>query len=301
MPAIPANLELLKTSNDRRGGSVKPAAFAYAKARSLDEAIRLLGEHRGEAKLLAGGQSLIATLNMRLSHPSLLVDINGIAGLSGVSVKGGTVEIGALTRHVMLERSSDIAKHAPLIAKAMPHIAHPAIRNRGTIGGSLSYADPAAELPACLVALDGEMEIVGVDGKRSVKAGDFFRGLFETALGANDVLSAVRFRAANDGMRFGFAELARRHGDYAIVGLAASAKASGTGLSDVRLVYFGVGETPVRARKSEDALATGSVDDAVKALDLEPTSDIQATADVKMHLAGVLLRRVAAQLLEARS
>jgi carbon-monoxide dehydrogenase medium subunit len=148
---------------------VKPAPFAYAKARSLDDAIRLLGEHGGEAKLLAGGQSLIATLNMRLSHPTLLVDINGIAGLSGVSVKNGTVEIGALTRHVKLERSSDIAKHAPLIARAMPHIAHPAIRNRGTIGGSLSYADPAAELPACLVALDGEMDIVG-SGRRVISS-----------------------------------------------------------------------------------------------------------------------------------
>jgi carbon-monoxide dehydrogenase medium subunit len=280
---------------------VKPAPFAYAKARSLDDAIRLLGEHGGEAKLLAGGQSLIATLNMRLSHPSLLVDINGIAGLSGVSVKNGTVEIGALTRHVALERSSDIAKYAPLIAKAMPHIAHPAIRNRGTIGGSLAYADPAAELPACLVALDGEMDIVGAAGKRTVTAGDFFKGLFETALGANDVLSAVRFPAATADTRAGFAELARRHGDYAIVGLAASAKASGKTLSDVRLVYFGVGETPVRARKAEDALAKGSVDDAVKALDLEPTSDIQATGDVKKHLAGVLLRRVAVQLMEARS
>ena len=146
----------------RRGGlPLKPAAFAYAKARSLDDAIRLLGAHEGEAKLLAGGQSLIATLNMRLSSPSLLVDINGIAGLDGISVKNGMVEIGAMTRHVTLERSSDIAKFAPLIARAMPHIAHPAIRNRGTIGGSLAYADPAAELPACLVALDGEIDIVG--------------------------------------------------------------------------------------------------------------------------------------------
>jgi len=276
---------------------VKPAAFAYAKARSLDDAIRLLGEHKGEAKLLAGGQSLIATLNMRLSQPSLLVDINGVAGLDGISVKNGMVEIGAMTRHVTLERSSDIAKHAPLIAQAMPHIAHPAIRNRGTIGGSLAYADPAAELPACLVALDGEIDIAGPKGKRSVKAGDFFKDLFETALGTHDVLTAVRFPAAGTETRVGFAELARRHGDYAMVGLAAVAKASGKSLSDVRLVYFGVGATPVRARKAEDALARGSVDDAVKALDLDPTSDIQATADVKKHLAGVMLRRVAKQLL----
>jgi aerobic carbon-monoxide dehydrogenase medium subunit len=277
---------------------VKPAAFAYAKARSLDDAIRLLGEHEGDAKLLAGGQSLIATLNMRLSHPSLLVDINGVAGLDGVRVTGGTVEIGAMTRHVTLERSADIAKHAPLIAHAMPHIAHPAIRNRGTIGGSLAYADPAAELPACLVALDGEIDIAGPGGKRSVTADAFFKGLFETALGAHDVLTAIRIPAATAGSRIGFMELARRHGDYAMVGLAAAAKANGKGLSDVRLVYFGVGETPVRARKAEAALASGSIDDAVTALDLHPPDDIQATGAVKRHLAGVLLRRVAAQLAE---
>ena len=196
---------------------MKPAAFAYAKARSVDDAIRLLGEHKGEAKLLAGGQSLIATLNMRLSHPSLLVDINGVAGLDGVSVKNGTVEIGAMTRHVTLERSSDIAKHAPLIARAMPHIAHPAIRNRGTIGGSVAYADPAAELPACLVALDAEIDIAGKGGKRTVKAGEFFKGLFETALGPHDVLTAVRFPAASAGdarrlCRAGAAAWRLRHG-----------------------------------------------------------------------------------------
>jgi carbon-monoxide dehydrogenase medium subunit len=280
---------------------VKPAAFAYAKARSLDDAIHLLGEHQGDAKLLAGGQSLIATLNMRLSSPSLLVDINGVAGLDGIRVTGGAVEIGAMTRHVTVERSSDIATHAPLIARAMPHIAHPAIRNRGTIGGSLAYADPAAELPACLVALDGEIDIAGPGGKRTVNAGDFFKGLFETALGPHDVLTAIRVPAASEGTRAGFAELARRLGDYAMVGLAATAKANGKGLSDVRLVYFGVGETPVRAHKAEDALARGSVDDAMNALDLDPGNDIQATGAVKKHLAGVLLRRVAAQLSGSRS
>jgi carbon-monoxide dehydrogenase medium subunit len=280
---------------------LKPAAFAYARARSLDHAITLLGEHQGEAKLLAGGQSLIATLNMRLSSPSLLVDINGVTGLDGVSIRNGMVEIGALTRHVTLERSAEIARHAPLIARAMPQIAHPAIRNRGTIGGSLAYADPAAELPACLVALDGEIDVAGPRGKRTVKAGDFFKGLFETSLGPHDVLSAVRFPAASADTRVGFAELARRHGDYAIVGLAAVAKASGKSLSDVRLVYFGVGETPFRARQAEAALASGSVDDAVSALDLDPPDDIQATGAVKKHLAGVLLRRVAAQLMEPRA
>jgi carbon-monoxide dehydrogenase medium subunit len=185
----------------------------------------------------------------------------------------------------------------------MPHIAHPAIRNRGTIGGSLAYADPAAELPACLVALDGEIDIIGATGKRTVKAEAFFKGLFETALGAGDVLTAVRFPAATAQTRVGFAELARRHGDYAIVGLAASAKQSAKQnaktFADLRLVYFGVGDTPVRARKAEAALAGGDIDAAVAALDLDPPDDIQATGAVKKHLAGVLLRRVAAQLKEA--
>jgi len=280
---------------------LKPAAFAYAKARSLEDAVAQLAAHRGEAKLLAGGQSLIATLNMRLSSPSLLVDINDVPGLDGVRVKNGMVEIGALTRHVTLERSADIARHAPLVALAMPHIAHPAIRNRGTIGGSLAYADPAAELPACLVALDGEIDITGPNGKRTVKAADFFKGLFETALGPHDILTAIRVPAANAETRVAFAELARRHGDYALVGLAAAAKASATALSEVRLCYFGVGATPVRAQKAEAALARGSVDDAVKALDLDPPDDIQATGAVKKHLAGVLLRRVARQLAEPRA
>ena len=166
---------------------MKPAPFAYAKAKSIDDAIKLLGQ--SDARLLAGGQSLMATLNMRLSSPKLLVDINEIDGLSGISVKNGHVEIGALTRHVDAERSADISKCAPLIALAMPHIGHAAIRNRGTLGGSIAFADPAAELPACLLALAGEIEIAGVTGKRSVKADDFFKGLFDTALGPTDVLT----------------------------------------------------------------------------------------------------------------
>lgn len=277
---------------------MKPAPFAYKKARSLDEAVALLGEN--DARLLAGGQSLIATLNMRLSAPSLLIDINGLTGLNGISVKAGAVEIGALARHAQAERSDVIAKHAPLIARAMPHIGHPAIRNRGTLGGSIAFADPAAELPACLLALDGEIEATGPKGKRTVKAQNFFKGLFETALAAQEVLTAIRVPATNKNTRVGFAELARRHGDYAIVGLAASARADGKGLADVRLAYFGVGSTPVRAKKAETALASGNIDAAVAALDLDPNDDIQATAKVKKHLAGVLLRRVAKQLLEPR-
>ncbi len=277
---------------------MKPAPFAYKKARALEEAVALLGEHK-EARLLAGGQSLIATLNMRLSAPSLLIDINGIGGLDGIALKGGMVEIGALVRHAQAERSDVIAKSAPLIARALPHIGHPAIRNRGTLGGSIAFADPAAELPACLLALDGEVEVAGPKGKRTIKADNFFKGLFETALGPQDVLTAIRVTAAGKDTRVGFAELARRHGDYAIVGLAASAQADGKGLKDVRLAYFGVGATPVRVKKAEAALAKGDIDGAVAGLDLDPHDDVQATGAVKKHLAGVLLRRVAKQLMEA--
>jgi carbon-monoxide dehydrogenase medium subunit len=276
---------------------VKPAPFAYKKARSLDEAIALLGEHPA-ARLLAGGQSLMATLNMRLSAPSLLIDINGIGGLDGIAHKGGAVEIGALTRHAQAERSETIAKQAPLIARVMPFIAHAAIRNRGTLGGSIAFADPAAELPACLLALDGEVDAQGPQGKRTIKAADYFKGLYETALGPQDVLTAIRVPAADKNTRTGFAELARRHGDYAIVGLAATARADGKGLRDVRLAYFGVGSTPLRATASEAALTRGDIDGAVTALDLDPHDDIQATGAVKKHLAGVLLRRVAVQLME---
>jgi aerobic carbon-monoxide dehydrogenase medium subunit len=279
---------------------VKPAPFAYKKARTLDEAVALLGEHK-DARLLAGGQSLIATLNMRLSVASMLVDINGISGLGGIAEKNGAVEIGALVRHVHAERSDVIARLAPLIARAMPHIGHAAIRNRGTLGGSIAFADPAAELPACLMALDGEIEATGLKGTRIIKAQDFFKGLFETALGPQELLTAIRVPAATKDTRVGFAELARRHGDYAIVGLAASARADGKGLKDVRLSFFGVGDTPSRARKAETALESGDVDTAVAALDLKPHDDVQATGAVKKHLAGVLLRRVGQQLMEART
>jgi carbon-monoxide dehydrogenase medium subunit len=285
--------------NNREDNRLKPAPFAYRRARTTEEAVALLGEK--DARLLAGGQSLIATLNMRLSSPTLLIDINGVGGLGGTVHKNGKIEIGALVRHAQAERSELIVKYAPLIARALPHIGHAAIRNRGTLGGSIAFADPAAELPACLLALEGEVEAVGPNGKRTIRAQDFFQGLFETALGSQDVLTAVRFPAATKDTRIGFAELARRHGDYAIVGLAACARADGKRLSDVRLAFFGVGATPVRARRAEAALAGGDVDAAVAALDLVPQDDVQATAKVKTHLAGVLLRRVAKQLMEERA
>jgi carbon-monoxide dehydrogenase medium subunit len=275
---------------------LKPAPFAYAKARSVAHAIELLASY--DARLLAGGQSLIATLNMRLSEPALLVDINGIGGLDRITLQNTHVEIGALVRYAQAERSAEIARAAPLIALALPHIGHPAIRNRGTVGGSLAFADPAAELPACMVALDAEIEIVGPQGRRAVKADDFFKGLFETAVAAQDVLTAIRLPAANPDTRVGFAEFARRHGDYAMVGLAACAQAEGKRLNNLRLVYFGVGPTPVRARSAEPALTDGDIEAAVSALadDLAPGDDMHASGAVKAHLAGVLLRRVGRQL-----
>jgi carbon-monoxide dehydrogenase medium subunit len=278
---------------------VKPAPFDYAKARAVEHAVELLD--REGARVLAGGQSLIATLNMRLSSPSLLVDINEVAGLDRIARRNGHIEIGALVRHAQAERSAELAQAAPLVARALPHIGHPAIRNRGTIGGSIAFADPAAELPACLVALGGEVDIAGPAGPRTVNADDFFQGLFETALGPRDLLTAIRVPAATQNTRVGFAELARRHGDYAMVGLAATARANGAKLTDVRLAYFGVAATPVRARGAEAALAAGDIDTAVAALahDLDPPHDVQAEGAVKRHLAGVLLRRVARQLSEA--
>jgi len=276
---------------------VKPAPFAYAKARSLDHAVALL-DGAPDARVLAGGQSLVPALNMRLSTPSLLVDINGLRELGEISRRNRHIEIGALVRHAQAQRSPAVAQFAPLLARAIPYIAHPAIRNRGTIGGSIALADPAAELPACLLALGAEIEVTGRAGQRSVAADDFFKGLLETALGAGDVLTAIRVPVPRSGARFGFAELARRHGDYALVGLAAAATADGSRLAGVRLAFFGVGDRPTRARRAEAALEGGDLDAAVAALqhDLSPHTDVHASAATRRHLAGVLLRRVATQL-----
>ena len=276
---------------------MKPAPFAYAKAKSLDHAIELLARPDGDARLLAGGQSLIATLNMRLSAPKLLVDLNGVSRLAGIAVKNGMVEIGALTRHVEAERSAEIVRHAPLIALAMPHIGHAAIRNRGTLGGSIAFADPAAELPACLVALGGEVEIAGPRGKRTVKAGDFFKGLFETALGAGDVLTAIRIPAATPETRVGFAEFARRHGDYAICGVAVCVTVDEDGaLQAGKAALISVGPTPVVVELGQVVAGThpggdlSDVHDAVRAA-VSPEADIHASAEYRRQLAGVLAVR----------
>jgi carbon-monoxide dehydrogenase medium subunit len=278
----------------RQGGAVKPRSFDYVRVKSLPEAVIALARHGADAKIIAGGQSLVPLLNMRMASPAILVDIGALTELKGISLAGGWLRIGALVRQAEAERSAEIAQHAPLIAKALPHIGHVAIRNRGTIGGSIALADPAAELPACLLALDGEVEIEGAKGARTVKADDFFKDLYETALGPGDVLTAIRIPAAAQNTRVGFAELARRHGDFAMAGLAARSDGKNT-----RLAFFGVGSTPMRAKAAEAALAKGALAEAEAALDhdLDPPDDIHSSGAVKRHLAGVLLRRVAAELI----
>jgi carbon-monoxide dehydrogenase medium subunit len=282
---------------------VKPAPFAYVRAASLDQVFDLLARHGNEARVLAGGQSLIPTLNLRLSAPALLIDINGLEELAGIAVEDGVLRIGALTRQRTIEQSSDIARHSPLLKMAMPYIAHPAVRNRGTIGGSIALADPAAELPACAVALRAQIELRGADGPRTVNATAFFRDLYETDLRPGEVVTAVTIPKREPGYRSAIAEFARRHGDYAMIGLVAHARVAGTALSDVRLVFFGVGVMPMRAHAAGAALEgreieAATIQAAQTALveDLEPTADLHTSAATKLHLARVLTARVLRQL-----
>ena len=260
---------------------MKPSPFAYAKAKSLDHAIELLARPDGEARLLAGGQSLIATLNMRLSAPKLLIDLNGIGGLAGIAVKNGTVEIGALTRHAEAERSADIARHAPLIALAMPHIGHAAIRNRGTLGGSIAFADPAAELPACLLALGGEVEIAGPERQAHGQGRRFLQGPVRDRArperrADRDPRSRRDQRDARGLRRIRPPPRRLRDGRPRRQRARPTARAWPTCASPISASAT----TPLRAKKAEAALAGGDIDDAVKALaaDLDPSGDVQATA-----------------------
>ena len=219
---------------------MKSAAFDYVKAGSVAEAIARLTADPFGTKLIAGGQSLLPALNLRLSAPTLLVDIGQLPELAGITVTGRTLRIGAGCTHAKLLTAPDIAGHAPLIAEALAHVAHPAIRSRGTLGGSLANADPAAELPAVMLALDATMIVEGALGTRLIRAGDFFTGMFETALAADEILVAVEIPIRE--RRWGFAELARRHGDYAIIGLAATITRDET-----RLAFFAAGPTALLA------------------------------------------------------
>ncbi|MBR0936588.1 xanthine dehydrogenase family protein subunit M [Bradyrhizobium jicamae] len=282
---------------------MKAAAFAYARATSVVNALDLLAAHGEKAKVLAGGQSLMPAMNLRLVSPDILVDICGLAELRGVAVRGDWLVIGALTRHAELQKSGDVARHARLLREAVAHVAHPAIRNRGTIGGSLAQADPASELPACMVALGATIVIRGPGGERRIAAIEFFKGIYETALLPQELLVAVEVPIAIAGSTHFFQELARRHGDYAIIGLAAHAVVEDGRFADLRLCFFAAGDRPVlvrSARKLVDRIVTSAaVTETVAALleELDPLEDQQASPALRRHLANVLLRRCVATLL----
>jgi len=278
---------------------VKAPPFAYVRARSLAEVFDLLERHGEGARLLAGGQSLLASLNMRLAAPALLIDITRIVELSGIAVRGRKVRIGALTTHAEIQRSAEIARHVPLLTQAAPHIAHAAIRNVGTIGGSLALADPAAEWPACCVALDAQFVLRSRSRTRRVAAREFFQGLYATALHPNEVLTQVEIAATGPSWRSAFIELARRRGDYASAGVAALASTNSRGvLSDPRLAFLGVGPAPTLARTAMAVIegkrvSAETIAAAGEALgrDIEPGADLYATAATKLHLARVLTGR----------
>jgi carbon-monoxide dehydrogenase medium subunit len=282
---------------------VKAPSFAYAKPAALAEVFDLLERHGEGARLLAGGQSLIPSLNMRLSSPGVLIDITGVPGLAGIKVDGDTVRIGALTTHADLESSPEIARHLPLLAQAVKQVAHVAIRNVGTFGGSVALADPAAEYPACCVALDATFVLASRNGERRVPARQFFKGIYATDLRPGEVLVAGELKAIGTGYRSAFLELARRVGDYAIVGVAAHAKVGGGKLADVRLAFLGAGDRPMlagNAAAAVDGKAYGpevvkAAQDAL-AKDLVPPADLYHSSATKLHLARVLTGRVLAAL-----
>ena len=271
---------------------MKPAAFDYRAPRSIEEALSLLQAHAGQgAKLLAGGQSLVPVMNFRLAAPSLLIDLNRIPALAGIRAEGdGALRIGAMTRNRDIERSELVRTRNPLLHAAMPYIAHAQIRNRGTLGGSLAHADPAAELPAVCVACEAELTIVGPHGERVVRAAEFFRGLFTTALEPDELLSEVRFPAWPAGRRFDFQEVSRRHGDFAIVGAAVlydapAARVVVFGAEDAPRLFVLSGKTPAEAARAA-------------AKEIAPRSDHHARADYRRELVEVLTRRALEKVMQ---
>ena len=284
---------------------MKAPAFDYAKPASLAAVFDLMAAHGDDARLLAGGQTLMATLNMRLSEPALLIDINAVADLKGIAVHAGVLRIGALATHTEIETSALVSEHGPLLAMAAPHIAHRAIRNLGTFGGSIAYADPSAEWPACLMALDGVVVVRNASAERRIAAQDFFLDLYTTALKPDELIVACELPVKQAADAFAFDELARRHGDYAIVGLAVAAERVSGGLTKLRLAYLGMGTTPLRARHTESrfthqVLTAARMDEAVSSLlaELNPLADLTNSSATKRHLAGVLARRLLGTLLE---
>jgi carbon-monoxide dehydrogenase medium subunit len=281
---------------------MKFPCFEYVCARSIEEATELLDRHGDDARLLAGGQSLLPMLAFRMSAPSVIIDISRISDLRFIRAREGIVKVGALTRYVDLERSDTIATNLPLVSRAIPEIAHMAIRNRGTLGGSIALADPAAQMPACMLALDAVMIVGGPEGERRIAAADFFTGTYETALRSNEILIQIEIPQPAENERIHFSQLSRRHGDFAIVGLAARCLRTEERLDDIRLVYFGCGDRPLRALRAESVLSReGATTKAMLAdalmADLDPSTDLQATAEMRLHLAGVLLERAVPELL----
>jgi carbon-monoxide dehydrogenase medium subunit len=278
---------------------VKPAPFEYYGPRSLDETLALLAEHGADAKLLAGGQSLIPAMNFRLATPAILIDLNHVAELAYVTAGHG-LRLGAMTRHRTVERSAVVAGAAPLLAAAMPFVAHPAIRTRGTLGGSLAHADPAAELPAVMLALDAVVTARGAAGTRTIAAADFFTGLFSTALAPGELVTEVTIPPSAPGSAFAFQEIARRHGDYALAGAAAAVAIGADGrCTSARVALLSVADRPVMARHAQLALegrqptaaAIREAAEAAAARDVDPPGDIHASSAYRRHLAGILTRR----------
>ncbi len=280
---------------------MKPAPFDYIAPTTLEEALTLMNEHGFDAKLLAGGQSLLPAMNFRLAQPSVLVDLNKVSSLGKLhadEVHG--LRVGAMVRHSEVERSSLVQELAPLVHEAVPHIAHPQIRNRGTIGGSIAHADPASELPVVMVALQAGFRLRSLDGERWVNAREFFEALFTTALEPGEILLEVALppKPANAG--YAFLEIARRHGDYGQAGAAAVVTLDDNGaFHDVHLVYLNAGDTPMVAQQAARMLIgekpdTQGIEEAAffaSQNEIEPTSDIHDTADFKRHLAFVLGKR----------
>ena len=276
---------------------MKPAPFEYVAPRSLEEAVAELGRGGPDAKVLAGGQSLVPLLNFRLARPSVLIDLNRVAELSYVRPRDGGLAIGAMTRQAQLERDASLASVQPLLKEAIGWVGHPAIRTRGTIGGSIAHADPAAELPAVAVCLDARLSVVGSHGKRALAAEDFFEGYLTTALHPDEILVEAWLPALRPRTGQAWLEFARRHGDFALVGVATSVTLDEDRVRDARIVLTGVGGKPVRAREAETLLIGGSVLERAHAAAnaarsaIDPEADIHASKEYRARLAAVLVER----------
>jgi CO/xanthine dehydrogenase FAD-binding subunit len=278
---------------------VKPAPFEYHRPATIDEVTGLLAQHGYEAKLLAGGQSLVPAMNFRLAQPAVLIDLERVAGLAELGDGDGVLRMGAMTRLRACERSAAVARGAPLLVETLPFIAHPQIRNRGTVGGSIAHADPAAEIPAVMLALDARFHLRGPGGARVVSAGEFFTGLFGTALEPDELLTDVEIPAPAPGSGWAFGEVSRRHGDYALAGVAAVVTLDAAGrCSGARVALLSVGDGPVLAGVEAALVGAEPTEEAVRAAadavgrEIDPPADIHASAAYRRQLAEVLVRRV---------